>query len=327
MMGRRVVLMSWDGTLAQNIPLLETSKSWGTIFKTSRFASLSSCSCKWDWFGEDRILLQDQQRGWHIHRNIQLIPRKDLIFNNISNIYMLIRSWSKWLTDWHTADSQVPWGTEAVMLRAHHSFFAAERTVLAMADKLTATKDSALLRPHVVIPGNVTLEWKGDNKTCSLTYSFRRHGTTIHYFLMYLWGYSSNEAAPKSKGYFFNSSWPQLYTLSEYIFDCNSKHSTSIHQKMLLPKEMQLIKWVWKKNASLQKIRVGRESWYKLLIQIDHTTFRSGSVKRIHSPAEVLKCLNNKIKSKNGNSLGQSCRFIIILNCFCCSPWACQDIW
>lgn len=51
----------WDGTWVQNIPLLETSERWGIVFKTSRFTSLSSCTCKWDWFGEDRILFQDQQ--------------------------------------------------------------------------------------------------------------------------------------------------------------------------------------------------------------------------------------------------------------------------
>lgn len=51
----------WDGTWVQNTPLLETSERWGIVFKTSRFTSLSSCTCKWDWFGEDRILFQDQQ--------------------------------------------------------------------------------------------------------------------------------------------------------------------------------------------------------------------------------------------------------------------------
>lgn len=70
-------------TLAQDILLLETSESWGIIFKMSRFASLSPCTCKWDWSGEDRILFQDQQWGCCIHRNIQLIPRMELIFTDV----------------------------------------------------------------------------------------------------------------------------------------------------------------------------------------------------------------------------------------------------
>lgn len=64
--------------------------------------------------------------------------------------------------------------------------------------------------PHYHVPVNETDLVKTEYYSRISSRNVKRHGTTTQYFLMYLWGQSCNEAAPKKNRYFKNSPWPQL---------------------------------------------------------------------------------------------------------------------